>query len=86
MRDNRGYIRILLYSYYTTITGWRVLLTLNPKPPQLRDVGLFGGTPLVRRPSESRQQAEALAEISEELYEPLKEVYVGIYRGLGFRV
>ena len=24
--DNRDYIRILLYSYYTTITGWGVLL------------------------------------------------------------
>ena len=27
IRDNRGYIRVLLYSYYTTITGWGVLLT-----------------------------------------------------------
>ena len=26
MRDNRDYIRDLLYSYYTTITGWGVLL------------------------------------------------------------
>ena len=26
MRDNRDYIRVLLYSYYTTITGWGVLL------------------------------------------------------------
>ena len=26
IRDNRGYIRVLLYSYYTTITGWGVLL------------------------------------------------------------
>ena len=25
-RDNRDYIRVLLYSYYTTITGWGVLL------------------------------------------------------------
>ena len=24
--DSRDYIRVLLYSYYTTITGWRVLL------------------------------------------------------------
>ena len=24
--DNRDYIRVLLYSYYTTITGWGVLL------------------------------------------------------------
>ena len=24
--DNRDYIRFLLYSYYTTITGWEVLL------------------------------------------------------------
>ena len=22
MRDNKDYIRILVYSYYTTITGW----------------------------------------------------------------
>ena len=24
--DNKDYIRVLLYSYYTTITGWGVLL------------------------------------------------------------
>ena len=27
IRDNKEYIRVLLYSYYTTITGWGVLLT-----------------------------------------------------------
>ena len=26
IRDNRDYIRVLLYSYYITITGWGVLL------------------------------------------------------------
>ena len=26
IRDNRDYIRVLSYSYYTTITGWGVLL------------------------------------------------------------
>ena len=26
IRNNRDYIRVLLYSYYTTITGWGVLL------------------------------------------------------------
>ena len=26
IRDNRDYIRVLFYSYYTTITGWGVLL------------------------------------------------------------
>ena len=26
IRDNRDYIRVLLNSYYTTITGWGVLL------------------------------------------------------------
>ena len=32
IRDNRDYIRVLSYSYYTTITGWGVLLrsTLSP--------------------------------------------------------
>ena len=25
IRDNMGYIKVLLFSYYTTITGWRVL-------------------------------------------------------------
>ena len=25
IRDNRDYVRVLLYSYYTTITGWGVL-------------------------------------------------------------
>ena len=27
IRDNRDYIGILIYSYYTTIAGWRVLLS-----------------------------------------------------------
>ena len=27
IRDNKDHIRVLLYSYYTTITGWGVLLT-----------------------------------------------------------
>ena len=26
IRDNKDYIRVLLYSYYATITGWGVLL------------------------------------------------------------
>ena len=25
-RDNKDYTKVLLYSYYTTITGWGVLL------------------------------------------------------------
>ena len=43
IRDIKDYIRVLLYSYYTTITGWGVLLRntvgfhlqkldLKPKP------------------------------------------------------
>ena len=27
IRDNKDCIRVLLYSYYTTITGWGVLLS-----------------------------------------------------------
>ena len=27
--DNKDYIRVLLYSYYTTITGWGVLLRVR---------------------------------------------------------
>ena len=27
--DNRDYVRVLLYSYYTTITGWGVLLRFS---------------------------------------------------------
>ena len=26
IEDNRDYVRVLLHSYYTTITGWGVLL------------------------------------------------------------
>ena len=26
IRDNKDYMRVLLYSFYTTITGWGVLL------------------------------------------------------------
>ena len=29
IRDNRDYIRVLLNSYYTTMTGWGVLLNDN---------------------------------------------------------
>ena len=32
IRDNRNYIRVLLYFYYTTITGWGVLLINLPHP------------------------------------------------------
>ena len=32
IRDNKDYIRVLSFSYHTTITGWGVPLTLNPKP------------------------------------------------------
>ena len=33
IRDNRDYIRVLSYSYYyTTTTGWGVLLIDTPKP------------------------------------------------------
>ena len=38
IRDNRDYIRVLLYSYYTTITEWGVLLMYSPK--HLSDFGL----------------------------------------------
>ena len=30
IRDKKDYIRVLLSSYYTTITGWRVLLKYIP--------------------------------------------------------
>ena len=40
-RDNRDYIRVLLYSYYTTITGWGVLLR-NPKQTGNLHYGIFG--------------------------------------------
>ena len=33
IRDNANYIRVLLYSYYTTITGWGVLLMYLIKMP-----------------------------------------------------
>ena len=33
IRDNGDYIRVLIYSCYTTITGWGVLLTYNPYKP-----------------------------------------------------
>ena len=29
IRDNKDYIRVLFYSYYTTITGWGALLTYS---------------------------------------------------------
>ena len=31
--DNKHYIKVLLYSYYTTITGWGVLLGYIPQKP-----------------------------------------------------
>ena len=41
IRDNKGYVRVLLYSYYTTITGWGVLLRLGFEGWSLRNDGLF---------------------------------------------
>ena len=29
VRDTKGYIRVLVYSYDTTITGWGVLLSYS---------------------------------------------------------
>ena len=42
--DNRDYIRVLSYSYYTTITGWGVLL----RQSVLRWLG--GGSPQTLEP------------------------------------
>ena len=40
IRDNRDYIKVLFYSYYTTITGWGVLLKDGPSPLKVRrDMG-----------------------------------------------
>ena len=36
IRDNKDYIRVLSYSYYTTITGWGVLLTYKEQLWQIR--------------------------------------------------
>ena len=44
IRENRDYIRVLFYSYYTTITGWGVLL----KYRVLRDVCKLQGRMRVR--------------------------------------
>ena len=55
MGGNRDYIRVLLYSYYTTITGWGVLLTYtggshnggvlpNLRGTQERGLWVFKGT------------------------------------------
>ena len=32
IRDNRDYIRVLLYSHYTTFTGWGILLKYHTVP------------------------------------------------------
>ena len=49
-RDNRDYIRVLLYSYYATITGWGVLLRkasvqvhINQLPLSLREQAMDSG-------------------------------------------
>ena len=43
IRDIRDYIRVLLYAYYTTITGWGgVLLTLNSQTLERTDMRLRG--------------------------------------------
>ena len=38
IRDHSNYIRVLLYSYYTTITGWGVLL----RHPRVKLYGVGG--------------------------------------------
>ena len=48
IRDNKDYIKVLLYSYYTTITGWGVLLRDAPSrmycsaQPRFRVLGSMG--------------------------------------------
>ena len=51
IRDSRDYIRVLLYSYYTTITGWGVLLIKTRNPSR----GLEGGRPDDQRSTEALQ-------------------------------
>ena len=44
IRDNNRYIRVLLYSYYTTITRWEVFLNYTLRPEPL--TGVLSGGPL----------------------------------------
>ena len=54
-RDNKDSIRVLLYSYYTTITGWGVLLTY------IRDFG----TVCLWHMLSARRQEECLKQLME---------------------
>ena len=45
MRDDKDYVRVLLYSYYTTITGWLVLLKGSRRALQRREAELFLAAP-----------------------------------------
>ena len=40
--DNRDYIRVLMYSYYTAITGWGVLLRHTVEKDQSQSYLLWG--------------------------------------------
>ena len=42
IRDSKDYVRVLFYSYYTTITGWGVLLVYIHAPPQLLNISSMG--------------------------------------------
>ena len=44
IRDNRDCIRVLLYCYYTTITGWGVLLIKISEHGALRQMGCAVGS------------------------------------------
>ena len=47
IRDNKDYVRVLFSSYYTTITGWEVLLSycqvlLQTDRTCIAPIGIYG--------------------------------------------
>ena len=53
IRDNRDYIRVLLYSYYATVTGWGVLLTYLCIEPEYRIPSIKEAQIFTRNPTTS---------------------------------
>ena len=68
IRDNRDYIRVLIYSSYTTITGWVVLLMNTDGFPD----------------PQKDQKIRSPRTIRGELYKDYIGAIMGLYRGSNF--
>ena len=82
-RDNRDYMRVLLYSYYTTITGWGVLLKYTYQVPLTLQVGIPDARPCSLRGLHSRKLTWKPKKGPIKTTVTLKWGYMGFHVNLG---